>query len=120
MPARALDGRLPGPVVRRMVRAPRSCLSTFPDPRNMRAFPSPRVGASPVWRLAALAATACLASGALRPAAAQTSSDSARVQVRRPSIQLTTTERFDAKSVPAYRGRHAKAYSYIDAHKAEH
>ena len=86
----------------------------------MRAFPSPRVGEAPVWRLVALAATACLASGALRPAAAQTSSDSARVQVRRPSIRLTTTERFDAKSVPAYRGQHAKAYSYIDAHKAEH
>jgi acetylornithine deacetylase/succinyl-diaminopimelate desuccinylase-like protein len=40
--------------------------------------------------------------------------------VRRPSFEITTPEAFDARSVPAYRGRHPEVYAYIDAHRAEH
>jgi acetylornithine deacetylase/succinyl-diaminopimelate desuccinylase-like protein len=54
-----------------------------------------------------------------RPAAAQAAGDSSAT-VRRPTFQITTAERFDPKSVPAYRGSHPKAYAYIDAHKDEH
>ncbi len=38
----------------------------------------------------------------------------------RPTFRLTTTEAFDAASVPAYRGDHQAAYRYIDQHLDEH
>lgn len=50
------------------------------------------------------------------PAAAGEAADA----VRRPEFRLDTTESFDASSVPAYEGRHADVYAYIDAHQAEH
>lgn len=40
--------------------------------------------------------------------------------IRGPSLEITTTERFDAASVPAYGGSHPEVYAYIDAHQAEH
>ncbi len=40
--------------------------------------------------------------------------------VRRPSFSITTTDRFDPATVPAYRGNHREAYAYIDAHLPEH
>lgn len=40
--------------------------------------------------------------------------------VRRPNFSITTTERFDAASVTAYRGAHAQAYAYIDSHLPQH
>lgn len=50
------------------------------------------------------------------PANAQTADRAAR----RPIFPQTTTERFDAASVPAYRGDHQKAYAYIDANLPQH
>jgi acetylornithine deacetylase/succinyl-diaminopimelate desuccinylase-like protein len=41
-------------------------------------------------------------------------------QSPRPSFPQTTTESFDAASVPAYRGNHAKAYAYIDGNLPQH
>ena len=41
-------------------------------------------------------------------------------QVRRPSFTITTTERFDASSIPAYAGTHDRVYAYIDAHLPQH
>lgn len=38
----------------------------------------------------------------------------------RPAFKITTQGSFDAKSVPAYGGRHAEVYAHIDAHQAEH
>ncbi|MDQ3697391.1 MAG: M20/M25/M40 family metallo-hydrolase [Gemmatimonadota bacterium] len=40
--------------------------------------------------------------------------------VRRPRFEITTTDRFDATTVRAYRGSHPETYAYIDAHLAEH
>jgi acetylornithine deacetylase/succinyl-diaminopimelate desuccinylase-like protein len=34
--------------------------------------------------------------------------------------ELTVTEAFDARTIPAYRGNHADIYQYIDAHQREH
>lgn len=39
---------------------------------------------------------------------------------QRPPVQLSTTEAFDARTIPAYRGSHPAIYSYIDTHQAEH
>ena len=41
-------------------------------------------------------------------------------QPERPRFRLTTTERFDASSVPVYTGQHDAVYRYIDAHLSEH
>jgi acetylornithine deacetylase/succinyl-diaminopimelate desuccinylase-like protein len=41
-------------------------------------------------------------------------------QPTRPTIQLTSTEAFDPKSIPAYTGKHDDVYSYIDAHQKDH
>lgn len=46
------------------------------------------------------------------PAAAQT--------VRPPDISFTTDEKFDARTVPAYAGRHDEVYAHIDANIAAH
>lgn len=40
--------------------------------------------------------------------------------VQRPQFQFTTTERFDASSVPAYTGAHPEVYAHIDANIGEH
>lgn len=71
-------------------------------------------------RVAPLAGAAAIALGLARPAAAQTPRDSSGASIRRPTFEITTRERFDPRSVPAYRGQHPKAYAYIDAHRAEH
>ena len=42
------------------------------------------------------------------------------VAAQRPPVALTTTEAFDPRSIPAYRGNHGDIYGYIDAHQAEH
>ena len=55
-----------------------------------------------------------------RPSAAQSPRDSSAAASRRPTVEITTAERFDPASVPAYRGAHPKAYAYVDAHRAEH
>ena len=39
---------------------------------------------------------------------------------QRPPVAITTTEAFDARTVPAYRGTHPDVYRFIDAHQAEH
>ncbi len=41
-------------------------------------------------------------------------------QTPRPNFPATTTEKFDASTVPAYRGNHAKAYAYIDGNLPRH
>ena len=40
--------------------------------------------------------------------------------VRRPRVELTTSDRFEASTVSPYGGNHPEAYAYIDAHLAEH
>jgi acetylornithine deacetylase/succinyl-diaminopimelate desuccinylase-like protein len=50
--------------------------------------------------------------GAVAPAAAP--------EIQRPRFEITTQERFDASTIPAYRGRHDSVYAYIDAHLTEH
>ena len=80
----------------------------------MRAHRRARAGA------ALLAGIAIVLAGTARPAGAQAVRDSTRAPPRRPSFQITATERFDPKSIPAYRGQHPKAYAYIDAHRDEH
>ena len=59
-----------------------------------------------------LASPVFLALGAA--CAAPSSSDSAAT-VSRPRTQITTSETFDARSVPAYAGSHDATYAYIDA-----
>jgi acetylornithine deacetylase/succinyl-diaminopimelate desuccinylase-like protein len=62
--------------------------------------------------LAALAlAVSCGPALVARPAAA---SDAP------PPVRFTTEEAFAPESVPAYAGRHEKAYAYIDAHLPQH
>ena len=39
---------------------------------------------------------------------------------QRAPVRLSTSDAFDARTVPAYRGSHPAIYSYIDAHQAEH
>jgi acetylornithine deacetylase/succinyl-diaminopimelate desuccinylase-like protein len=39
---------------------------------------------------------------------------------QRPRITLTTTARYDAATVPAYRGAHNDVYAHIDANQAAH
>ena len=39
---------------------------------------------------------------------------------RRPRIEITTTQRFDPKAIPAYKGVHAETYAYIDANLPRH
>jgi len=39
---------------------------------------------------------------------------------QRPAISLSTSDAFDARSVPAYRGAYPDIYAFIDAHQAEH
>ncbi|HUF26593.1 MAG TPA: M20/M25/M40 family metallo-hydrolase [Gemmatimonadaceae bacterium] len=41
-------------------------------------------------------------------------------QIRRPRVELTTSERFDPRSITPYAGTHPEVYAYIDAHGAEH
>ena len=41
-------------------------------------------------------------------------------QTPRPSFPATTTEKFDASTVPAYGGNHAKAYAYINGNLPQH
>jgi acetylornithine deacetylase/succinyl-diaminopimelate desuccinylase-like protein len=60
-------------------------------------------------------------------ACAPTPSPSGSAADGRPAPQMdparlrpTTTERFDPKSVPAYRGDHSEVYAYIDANRAAH
>ncbi|MGD9588851.1 MAG: M20/M25/M40 family metallo-hydrolase [Pyrinomonadaceae bacterium] len=53
--------------------------------------------------------------GSIRLADAQSEAPS-----KRPSFPATTNEKFDPSSVPAYRGEHRRAYSYIDANIAAH
>jgi acetylornithine deacetylase/succinyl-diaminopimelate desuccinylase-like protein len=38
----------------------------------------------------------------------------------RKPLELTVTEAFDAKAIPAYRGSHADVYQHIDAHQPDH
>ena len=45
---------------------------------------------------------------------------SAQNSSRRPVFSQTTEEKFDASTVPAYRGNHTKAYTYIDANLPQH
>jgi acetylornithine deacetylase/succinyl-diaminopimelate desuccinylase-like protein len=40
--------------------------------------------------------------------------------VQRPKFPSTISDKFDASTVPAYRGNHQKAYSYIDANLPQH
>ena len=40
--------------------------------------------------------------------------------VRPPEIRFTTDEKFDARTVPAYAGRHDDVYAHIDANIAAH
>ena len=44
----------------------------------------------------------------------------ASLSAQRAPIAITTTEAYDARAVPAYRGSHPDVYAYIDAHRAEH
>jgi acetylornithine deacetylase/succinyl-diaminopimelate desuccinylase-like protein len=39
---------------------------------------------------------------------------------QRPRIAITTTARYDASTVPAYRGAHADVYAHIDANQPAH
>ena len=39
---------------------------------------------------------------------------------QRAPVALTTSEAFDPRAVPAYRGSHPDIYAYIDSHQAEH
>ena len=39
---------------------------------------------------------------------------------QRPPVALTTSDAFDAKTIPAYRGSHPAIDAFIDAHQAEH
>ncbi len=55
--------------------------------------------------------TPCLLFLSALPAVAQTGP---------PPIRFTTDEAFRAADVPAYAGRHEKAYAYIDAHLGAH
>src|SRR5688500_6060613 len=41
-------------------------------------------------------------------------------QSRRPNFPATTTEAFNASTIPAYIGSHTKAYAYIDANIQQH
>lgn len=41
-------------------------------------------------------------------------------QANRPRYRLTTTEKFDAATVPPYRGNHAAIYRHIDANLDRH
>jgi acetylornithine deacetylase/succinyl-diaminopimelate desuccinylase-like protein len=61
--------------------------------------------------VAALALAVSLAS----PAVSQTAQPP-----KRPTFPFTTEVAFDPAKVPAYKGKHAAAYAYVDAHKAEH
>jgi len=38
----------------------------------------------------------------------------------RKPLELTVTEAFDARTIPAYRGTHADIYQHIDSHQREH
>jgi acetylornithine deacetylase/succinyl-diaminopimelate desuccinylase-like protein len=44
----------------------------------------------------------------------------APAQTGPPPVRITTDEAFRAADVPAYAGRHEKAYAYIDAHLSDH
>lgn len=52
--------------------------------------------------------------GAAFPAAVRPQQD------RRPRFRLTATEKFDAASIPPYRGNHAAVYRHIDANLDRH
>ena len=45
---------------------------------------------------------------------------SSRLAAQRPPVAITTTDAFDARTIPAYRGTHPDVYAYIDGHQAEH
>lgn len=78
-----------------------------------------RTDSSPfVARLAPMLALGALSLAALPPT--PVSSQETAAVPQRPRFEITTTEAFDASSIPAYRGAHAKAYRYIDEHRAEH
>lgn len=44
----------------------------------------------------------------------------AQQTVRPPDVRFTTSEKFDARAVPAYEGRHDEVYKHIDANIASH
>jgi acetylornithine deacetylase/succinyl-diaminopimelate desuccinylase-like protein len=52
--------------------------------------------------------------------AALASAIAAPMSAQRPEVRFTTDERFDASSVPAYRGDHAAVYAHIDANQPRH
>lgn len=68
--------------------------------------------------LGALLGTAAFAAAAT-PALAQTPPPAAKT-VKPPKTKFTTTEAFDAATVPAYKGQHRDVYAHIDAHQPEH
>jgi acetylornithine deacetylase/succinyl-diaminopimelate desuccinylase-like protein len=54
------------------------------------------------------------------PAGAGAAPVTAAPPVRPPTLDLGTTRRFDAASIPAYGGAHADTYAYIDANLPAH
>ena len=68
--------------------------------------------------LSALALASCTA--APRPSAPVSQPTSESAPVRRPSFEITTTERFDPATVPAFGGNHPEVYAYIEAHQRQH
>lgn len=59
------------------------------------------------------------AAGVALPAAAREPAASVDAP-RAPKTKFSTTEAFDARSIPAYKGRHDAVYAHIDAHQDEH
>ena len=70
--------------------------------------------------LGLIVASVSVSPGRVRAQTGPPVTSSAPAQTRRPSFPPTTAERFDAASIPAYRGTHARAYAYIDANLPQH
>jgi acetylornithine deacetylase/succinyl-diaminopimelate desuccinylase-like protein len=67
-----------------------------------------------------LTAAACAASPSLGATPSATSQPAATSAPRPPRFEITTSERFDAASIPRYAAAHDRVYAYIDRNRAAH
>ena len=70
--------------------------------------------------LSVLALASCTSAPLPSTQATAPAPQAAAEATRRPSFEITTTERFDPEAIPSYGGNHPEVYAYIDARQKEH